>query len=118
MGHLVPCRSFAGEGRTGKHSVANALAFDVKTQDSFDAECPNNSVSPGPIPQQCRWRTECLVKGMSALAFKVSRKSGEYVKPSLVPNHSKQTHFGVLDGTIVGFFLACAAGLVYLLLKM
>ena len=55
---------------------------------------------------------------MSALAFKVSRKSGEYVKPSLVPSHSKQTHFGVLDGAVVSFFLACAAGLVYLLLKM
>jgi hypothetical protein len=55
---------------------------------------------------------------MSALAFKVNRKSGEYVKPSIVPNHSKQTHFGVLDGAVVGFFLTCAAGLIYLLLKM
>lgn len=63
------------------------------------------------------WRTECLRKCMSALAFKVSRKSGEYVKPSIVPSHSKQTHFGVLDGAIVAFFLACAAGLVYLLMR-
>ena len=55
---------------------------------------------------------------MSALAFKVSRKSGEYVKPSLVPTHSKQLHFGVLDAAIIAFFLACAAGLVYLLLRM
>ena len=55
---------------------------------------------------------------MSSLAFKVSRKSGEYVKPSLTPSHSRQTHFGVLDAVVVGFFLACAAGLVFLLLKM
>lgn len=55
---------------------------------------------------------------MSALAFKVSRKSGEYVKPSLIPTHSKQTHFGLLDGIIAGFFLLCAGGLIYLLLQM
>jgi hypothetical protein len=55
---------------------------------------------------------------MSVLAFKVSRKSGDYVKPSLIPNHSKQSHFGVLDGAIVAFFLACAGGLIYLLLQM
>ncbi len=55
---------------------------------------------------------------MSALAFKVSRKSGEYVKPSLIPTHSQQTHFGLLDAIIVGFFLACAGGLIYLLLQM
>ena len=55
---------------------------------------------------------------MSALAFKVSRKSGEYVKPSLTPSHSKQSHFGLLDGIIVGFFLLCAGGLIYLLLQL
>lgn len=55
---------------------------------------------------------------MSALTFKVSRKSGEYVKPSLIPNHSKQSHFGLVDGLIVGFFLICAAGLIYLLILM
>ena len=55
---------------------------------------------------------------MSALAFKVNRKSGEYVKPSLVSSHSKQAHFGLLDGVIVGFFLLCAAALVYLLLQL
>jgi hypothetical protein len=58
------------------------------------------------------------MQGMSALAFKVSRKSGEYVKPSLIPSHSKQSHFGLVDGIIVGFFLLCASGLVYLLLQM
>lgn len=55
---------------------------------------------------------------MSALAFRVSRKSGEYVKPSLIPSHSKQVHFGVVDGIIVGFFFACAGGLIYLLLQL
>lgn len=56
--------------------------------------------------------------GMSALAFKVNRKSGEYVKPSLIPAHSKQAHFGLLDGIVVSFFLACAGGLIYLLLRL
>jgi hypothetical protein len=55
---------------------------------------------------------------MSALGFKVSRKSGEYVKPSLIPSHSKQSHFGLLDGFVIAFFLACAGGLIYLLLQM
>jgi hypothetical protein len=64
------------------------------------------------------WRGVCLRDGMSALAFKVSRKSGEYVKPSLTPTHSKQSHFGLLDAVIVGFFLLCAGGLIYLLLQM
>jgi len=55
---------------------------------------------------------------MSTLAFKVSQKSGEYVKPSLIPTHSKQAHFGLLDASIIGFFLLCAGGLIYLLLQM
>jgi hypothetical protein len=56
---------------------------------------------------------------MSTLAFKVSGKSGDYVKPSLLPaNHSKQSHFGLVDGIIVGFFLVCAGGLIFLLLQM
>lgn len=56
---------------------------------------------------------------MSTLAFKVSRKNGEYVKPSLIPaNHSAQSHFGMVDGLIVGFFLVCIGGLVFLLLKL
>jgi hypothetical protein len=56
---------------------------------------------------------------MSTLAFKVSRKSGEYVKPALIPaNHSEQSHFGMVDGVIVGFFLMCIGGLVFLLLKI
>lgn len=56
---------------------------------------------------------------MSTLGFKVSRKNGEYVRPSLLPaNHSKQSHFGVMDGVIVAFFALCVAGLVYLLFQL
>ena len=54
---------------------------------------------------------------MSTLTFKVSRKSGEYVKPSLLPaNHSAHSRFGLLDSVIVGFFVVCVCGLIYLLL--
>jgi hypothetical protein len=57
--------------------------------------------------------------GMSLLSFKVSQKSGEFVKPTLVPaNHSAQSRFGLLDGAIVGFFLLCMGGLIYLLLHI
>lgn len=55
---------------------------------------------------------------MSTLAFKVHRKNGDYVQPVLIPaNHSEKARFGLLDGVIVGFFLACVAGLVYLLMR-
>ena len=54
---------------------------------------------------------------MSALAFKVTKKDGAYVKPSLVPaEHSEKSSFGALDGAILAFFLLCVAGLVCLLL--
>ena len=60
-----------------------------------------------------------FAKGMSTLGFKVSRKSGEYVKPSLLPvNHSKQSHFGLVDGLIIGFFAVCVGGLIFLLLQI
>jgi hypothetical protein len=56
---------------------------------------------------------------MSTLAFRVDRKSGNYVKPVLVNvNHAEQSHFGLLDGAIAGFFLICVAGFVYLLLQI
>lgn len=55
---------------------------------------------------------------MSTLAFKVNRKSGEYVRPSLLPaNHSAQSHFGLFDLTIIGFFALCVGGLIFLLLQ-
>jgi hypothetical protein len=56
---------------------------------------------------------------MSTLAFKVNRKNGDYVKPTLLPaNHSEQSHFGMLDVAIVAFFLLCVAGLIYLLMRV
>ena len=56
---------------------------------------------------------------MNTLGFKVNQNSGDYVKPTLIPtNHSEQSHFGHLDGAIVGFFLVCVAGLVYLLMRI
>ena len=53
---------------------------------------------------------------MSAIVYKVNRKSGEYVKGAVVAaNHSEEAHFGLADGVIVGFLLLCAGGLVCLL---
>lgn len=65
------------------------------------------------------WPGPCYLAAMSTLTFKVNRKSGTYVKPSLVPaNHSAQTRFGAADAVISAFFLACVAGLIYLLLQI
>jgi hypothetical protein len=56
---------------------------------------------------------------MATLGFKVCRKSGEYVQPSLLPaNHSAHPHFGLADGVIVGFFALCVGGLLFLLLQL
>ena len=53
---------------------------------------------------------------MSAIVYKVNRKSGDYVKAAVVPsNHSEESHFGLVDGVIAGFLLLCAGGLVCLL---
>lgn len=55
---------------------------------------------------------------MSTLAFKVNQKSGEYVKPTLIPaNHSEQSRFCLLASAIVGG-LVCVSGLIYLLLHI
>ncbi len=57
------------------------------------------------------------MSGMSAIVFKVNRKSGDYIKAAMVPsNHTEEAHFGLLDGTILMFFLLCASGLIFLLL--
>ncbi len=56
---------------------------------------------------------------MSAITFRVNRKSGDYVKATLIPaNHSEEPHFGLLDGGIIAFFLLCTGGLIYLLLAV
>jgi hypothetical protein len=66
-----------------------------------------------------RWPALCSLTGMSTLTFKVQRKSGTYVRPSLVPaNHSAQTRFGAVDAVISAFFLGCVGGLIYLLLQI
>ena len=53
---------------------------------------------------------------MSAIIYKVNRKSGGYVKGAVVPsNHSEEAHFGVADAVIVGVLLLCACGLLCLL---
>lgn len=54
---------------------------------------------------------------MSALAFKVNKKNGSYIKPTIVSTKSsEESRFGPLDGAIIAFFLLCVAGLVCLLL--
>ena len=53
---------------------------------------------------------------MSAIVYKVNRKSGDYVKAGIVPsNHSEESHFGLVDGVIARFLLLCACGLLCLL---
>ncbi len=53
---------------------------------------------------------------MSAIVYVVNRKSGDYIKASVVPsNHSEQAHFGLVDGVVLSFLLLCLGGLVCLL---
>jgi hypothetical protein len=53
---------------------------------------------------------------MSAIVYKVKRKSGDYIKTAIVAsNHSEESHFGVADGVIVTVLLLCVGGLVCLL---
>lgn len=53
---------------------------------------------------------------MSAIVYKVKRKSGDYIKAAIVAaNHSEEPRFGVVEGVIVSFLLLCVGGLVYLL---
>ncbi len=55
---------------------------------------------------------------MAKIAFNVNRKGGlNIVHATLVPaNRSEQARFGLLDGTVIAFFvLLCTTGLVLLL---
>ena len=62
------------------------------------------------------WPAVCCQAPMSAIVYKVSRKSGDYIKAAVIPsNHSEESHFGLVDGVVVGFLLLCACGLVCLL---
>ncbi len=56
---------------------------------------------------------------MISITFRVPRKNGAYVRATVVPaNHSEESRFGWLDGVIVGFFLLCTGGLIFLLLQI
>ncbi len=90
----------------------------VTSRDFFRPECPETLRRKGG-GRPNRWPVVCLTTGMSALTFRVNRKSGDLVKPALVPaNHSEEPRFGLLDGAIVSFFLVSAGGLIYLLLQI
>ena len=40
------------------------------------------------------------------------------LRTTVVPaNHSQETRFGLLAGTVVTFFLLCVAGLIYLVVQ-
>jgi hypothetical protein len=53
---------------------------------------------------------------MSAIVYKVKRKSGDYIKTAVVAsNHSEESHFGVADAVIISFLLLCVGGLICLL---
>jgi hypothetical protein len=53
---------------------------------------------------------------MNAIAFKVNRKSGDYIRTTVVPPDClARPHINLADGTIVAFLLLIASGLIYLL---
>ena len=57
------------------------------------------------------------LKDMSPIEIKPHRKSGDYVRASIVPaNVVTEPHFGLLDVVLVVLFLACAGGVIYWIL--
>lgn len=108
----------------GDSELRSAAGRDGPRQCQFSGRLRQIRASP-PCPARdfagfsrvLRWPAVCLKKGMSAVAFKVRQKSGDYVRATIVPaNHSEEPHFGVLDGVIIGFFLLCVGGLIALFL--
>jgi hypothetical protein len=68
--------------------------------------------------QKCSssWPGVCSYEGMSAIVFKVNRRSGAYITTAVVPgNHSEEVRLGLADGVIVAIFLTCIGGLICLL---
>jgi hypothetical protein len=62
------------------------------------------------------WPAACCQALMSAIVYRVKRKSGDYIKTAIVAaNHSEEPHFGVVDGVVVSLLLLCVGGLVCLL---
>jgi len=56
--------------------------------------------------------------GMTKIAYSVNKRSGvNFVHTTVAPaNRSEQARFGVVDGTVIAFFvLLCATGLALLL---
>jgi len=52
---------------------------------------------------------------MSASVYKLGKR-GFPTRRTVVPaNHSEQTHFGLMDGLVIGFLLLCVGGLVCML---
>lgn len=67
--------------------------------------------------QPTLWLMACLVRSMS-IAFRVNRRSGDYIKATVVPsNRSHGSHFGALDGFLAICFMAAVGGLIYLLAR-
>lgn len=51
-----------------------------------------------------------------SIAFRVNRRSGDYVKATVVPsNRSQGSHFGALDRVIAICLVTAIGGLIYLL---
>jgi len=53
---------------------------------------------------------------MSAIVYRVNRKSGDYIKAAVIPpGRSGQPHFSRTERVIVGLLLLCACGVICLL---
>jgi hypothetical protein len=54
---------------------------------------------------------------MSAIVFKVDKRNGDYVAAVIAPmNRAEDVRFGLVDLLLTAFLLACAGGLVWLML--
>ena len=74
------------------------------------------ALGEGQLAMGLEWPGVCCEEGMSSIVYRVSGKSGDYIKTAIVPsNHSEEARFGLLDGAIVSFLLLCAGGLLCLL---
>ena len=51
------------------------------------------------------------------MGFNVDSGNG-VLRTTVVPaSHSEESRFGLLDGTVITFFLLCVAGLIYLVMQ-
>jgi hypothetical protein len=61
------------------------------------------------------WPKPCCVCGVTKIALNVDERSG-VLRTTVVPaNRSDEPRFGLLDGTVIVFFLLCVAGLIYMM---